>query len=159
MTRSRRVRRAALVACTVSILTVGSVATAPAASGVSHEARLLRIINRVRAAHHLWTLRLNAGLSDDAERHTRRMVQVNRIYDPPDLVRLLRPYDWRRVAGSVAGCDGTLNGLVRAWMAHAEHREILLLPGLRYAGIGVVVAEGQSACGRDSYWATGILYG
>ena len=159
MTRSRRARRAVLVVCMVSMLITASVVAAPTASGVSHETRLLRIINRVRAAHHLGTLRLNIQLSEEAERHTRRMVQLNRIFDPPDLMRLLRPYDWRRVAGSVAGCERTLNGLVRTWMRHAEHREVLLLPGVRHAGIGVVVADGPSACGRDSFWATGILYG
>jgi uncharacterized protein YkwD len=158
VTRSQRIRRSALVGLLTAALTLGAVGT-PVAVASSPEAKLLRIINRVRASHDLRALRLNPRLSEDAERHTRRMIRRAELFDPPNLPRLLRPYDWRTVGASVAGCDATLRGLVRAWMAHDQHRDILLLAGLRRAGIGVVFERGKSACGRDRYWATGILYG
>jgi uncharacterized protein YkwD len=120
---------------------------------------LLKIVNEVRAKHGLRTLRMNARLSEDAERHTRRMIRRGQLFDPPNLAQLLRPYDWKRVGAAVSGCRGSLRRLVRAWMAHAAHRDILLLPGLRRAGVGVVFVSGRSACGRDQFWATGIVYG
>lgn len=159
MTRSNKARRSAVVGLLTVGLTMGVVAGAPIAAASSSEAKLLRIINRVRTSHELRALRLNARLSEDAERHTRKMIRRAALFDPPNLPRLLRPYDWRTVGASVAGCDGSLEGLVRAWMAHDHHRDILLLPGLRRAGIGVVFERGKSACGRNQFWATGILYG
>jgi len=140
-------------------LSMGLVATTPSVGAASPEGKLLRIINRVRDQHALHTLRLNVRLSQDAERHTRSMIRQAKLYDPPNLARLLRPYDWKRVGASVSGCNATLAGLVRAWMAHGPHREILLLPGLRSAGVGVIFQAGRSACGRDQFWATAIMYG
>jgi uncharacterized protein YkwD len=120
---------------------------------------LLDLINGVRRSYDLRAVRLDARLAEEAERHTGRMIALDSIFDPPNLAQLLRPYDWRRVAGSVAGCATSLRGLVRTWMSHAEHREVLLLRGVRRAGLGVKVADGQSLCGRDGLWSTGILYG
>ena len=158
MVHRSRTHRAALVGLLVVALTVG-LAPAPIAHAGPRD-RLLTIINRVRANHGLRTLRLNISLSKDARRHTRSMIRAGRIYDPPNLYRLLKPYkDWRRVGGSVAGCRSTLRRLVRAWMAHGQHRDILMLPALRRAGVGVIYVDGKSACGRRQFWATAILYG
>jgi uncharacterized protein YkwD len=159
VTRSGRVRRSALVGVLTTALTMGVVASASSAGAASPEAKLLNVINHVREQHGLRALQLNVRLSEDAERHTRRMIDRAELFDPPNLPRLLRPYDWRTVGASVSGCDDTLQGLMRRWMAHDEHRDILLIPGLRRAGIGVVFADGRTACGLDQFWATGILYG
>jgi uncharacterized protein YkwD len=140
-------------------LATGTALHAPTAGAASREAKLLEAVNRVRQAHGLAALRLNLDLSEDAERHTHRMIELDAIFDPPNLTRLLRPFDWRRVAGSVAGCALTVRGLVRTWMHHAEHREVLMLGGVRWAGFGVVAADEPNACGHGSLWSTGILYG
>lgn len=158
MVHHSRTRRAALVGSLVVMLALG-LAPAPIAQAAPRD-RLLTIINRVRANHDLRSLRLNVSLSEDAKRHTRRMIRAGRLFDPPNLYRLLEPYDdWDRIGGSVAGCRGSLRELVRAWMAHGEHRDILLLPALRRAGIGVIFVEEMTSCGRRQFWATGILYG
>jgi uncharacterized protein YkwD len=157
--RGRGLRRSALAVSLTAALTIGFVAGAPSAGARSPESKLLRLVNGVRTRHGLHTLRMNARLSEDAERHTRRMIRQGQLFDPPNLAQLLRPYDWKRVGASVSGCNGTLKGLVRAWMAHGQHRDILLLPGLRRAGVGVVFEGGKSACGHDQFWATGIVYG
>jgi len=159
VTRSRRLRRSALAGVLAAALTMGLVAGTPSVGVASPEGKLLRIVNRVRDRHGLHTLRPNLRLSVDAERHTRNMIRQAKLYDPPDLARLLRPYDWKRVGASASGCNASLRGLVRAWMAHGHHRDILLLPGLRSAGVGVVFEAGRSACGTDQFWATAIMYG
>jgi hypothetical protein len=63
------------------------------------------------------------------------------------------------VGASIEACAGNLYGLVRRWMGHDSHRALILLPGLRRAGAGVILAEGRSMCGADQFWATVIMYG
>ncbi len=44
-------------------------------------------------------------------------------------------------------------------MGEDFHRSIILHPKLRRAGIGVILKNGKSACGRGQVWATAIMYG
>lgn len=131
---------------------------APSAQAGPLRTRLLALINHVREDHGLRALRLNVRLSEDAQRHTRRMIRRGEVYDPPNLEQLLEPYRWD-TAGAATGCDRSLRAIVRGWLGSSVHRGILLHPGLRRAGIGVIRVDGRSACGRDRVWATAILYG
>jgi hypothetical protein len=49
--------------------------------------------------------------------------------------------------------------MVHQWMGEEFHRSIILHAKLRRAGIGIRRVDGKSACGRDQYWATVIMYG
>jgi uncharacterized protein YkwD len=39
------------------------------------------------------------------------------------------------------------------------HRDILLHPELRRAGIGVIRTDEGNLCGRGSFWVTELFYG
>lgn len=153
-----RIRRTLAVGAITSCLVLAAAAPPPAHAGPLRS-KLLRIIDRVRENHGMRAVRLNLRLSEDAKRHTRKMIRRGELFDPPNLRQLVEPYGWDDVAGAVVGCDGTLRALVRSWLASDPHRDILLHPKLRRAGIGVIRVEGRSACGRDRVWATAILYG
>jgi uncharacterized protein YkwD len=156
--RGSRARRAVLVGVVSVTLVLGAAVAPAAASGP--ETRLLSMLNHVRQRHDLRPLRVNTRLSEDAERHTRTMIRQDRLFDPRNLAKILRPYgDWKHIGASIEACAGTLYELVRRWMGHDSHRAIILLPGLRRAGVGVVLADGKSMCGRDQLWASAMLYG
>lgn len=152
-----RARRALAVGALTICLALGMTET-PVAQAGPLRTKLLGIINRIRENHDLRALRLNVGLSEDAKRHTRRMIRRGKLFDPPHLEELLDPYDWT-VAGSAVGCDATPRALVRAWLASDLHRSVVLGPRFRRAGVGVTRVDGGSFCGPDRVFATLILYG
>jgi len=157
----RRTRRRALVA--ILALTLGfGVAAAPAAQASRtdrYRAKLLNILNRTRVHHDLRSVKINLRLSDDALHWSKTMVRKNRIYDPPNLVQLLAPYRWDDVGADVVGCGSTIHEVHKTFMTEAFHRSIILLPKVRRVGIGVVRADQNNRCGRDSFWATELFYG
>lgn len=156
--RGSHVRRSVLVGVLTVALVLSAAVSASAAS--TPEAKLLSMLSGVRQRHDLRPLRVNVRLSEDAERHARTMIRQDRLFDPRNLAKILRPYDdWTQVGASIEACAGSLYGLVRRWMGHGSHREIILLPGLRRAGVGVVLAEDESMCGADQLWATVMMYG
>lgn len=153
-----RTRRVVVVGALATLLALGAVA-APVAQAGPLRTKLLGIINRVRENHDLRALRLNVRLSEDAKRHTRKMIRRGELFHPRNLAELLEPYRWDDVGAEVVGCHDTLNAMVRQWMGESVHRRIILHPDLRRAGIGVIRVDGRSACGRDQVWATAIMYG
>jgi uncharacterized protein YkwD len=120
---------------------------------------MLDLINESRERHDLRVLKLNPALSEDAERHTRKMLRQDRIFDPPNLEEILSPYPYEHLGAAAVGCDDTLRALHRALMDSQVHRDIILHPDLRRVGIGVIRADERNLCGRDSFWVTELFYG
>ena len=158
--RSRRRTATVLAFALASLLLLGPVRASDAAASVGRlEHKLLRIVNETRDRHDLRALKFVRSLSVDGERHTRKMIRRNRIYDPPNLNDILARYRWDDLGADVVGCGNTLRELHRILMTENFHREILLHQKLRRAGIGVVRADERNRCGRGSFWATEIFYG
>ena len=145
---------------TVSTILAIGILFAPAAfAGSGYRSQVLRMVNATRDQHGLHTLRIDASLSIDATRHTRRMIADDSIYDPRNLIRILSDEPWNNVGASVVGCADSLPELHRAFMHHAEHRVILLDPQVRRIGIGVIKDDSANACGRHWFWVTELFYG
>lgn len=156
--RSTWRRRARLFSLAILSTAILWTALAPDASA-GYRGRLLRMVNATRDNHDLHTLRIDTSLSGKAMHHTRRMIDADAIYDPTNLSQIMSGEPWTSVAASVVGCARGLRGLHRAFMHHAEHREILLDPKLRRIGIGLVKVYTRNSCGRRSFWGTELFYG
>ncbi len=152
--RGRHVLVAAVVA---GALAIGPLAQP--ASAQEFRGTVLRLVNAARAHHGLRPLALNRSLSQEARAHSRTMLRRNRIFDPPDLERLLAPYPVDHLGAAAVGCEDTLRALQRAFLRSDAHRRILLHPQLRRVGIGVVRADGPNLCGGGSFWVTEVFYG
>ncbi len=151
--KTRRVMLVGIVALTLTLTLAPTSADAGAL-----RVRLLELINRTRQHHDLHAWRLNARLSDDAKAHTRKVIRRGKLLDPTNLREVLRPYRWK-LGADVVGCARTLRRIVYLWMHEPVHRDILLNPRLRRAGVGVIPTEGKTSCGRDAIWATSLMYG
>ena len=155
---ARTVRRMALTITLLATMMLG-VTVAPAAQASPVQNRMLEILNRIRQNHDLRSLRLTPSLTDETKAHTRKMIRRGELFDPPDLYGILDPYSWNDVGADVVGCHDSLVKMVHQWMGEDFHRSIILHRKLRRAGIGIIRVDGKSACGRDQYWATVIMYG
>ena len=149
-----------LAVATTATLIIGLI-QAPAANGagIEKQRKMLRIVNATRARRDLPLLKLDRELSRDSTRHTRIMVRLDRIYDPPNLAEILEKYEWNDLGADVVGCGHTLKELHQILMTEAFHRSIFLHPDLRRVGMGITRVEERNRCGRDSFWATEIFYG
>lgn len=153
-------RRSALVALLVLALGIGLVpGVAHATTQTQYRTKLLAIINRARTNHGERPVKLNLRLSRDALRHTQKMVNEQRVYDPPHLYQILQPYNWDDLGADVVGCGDTLLDIHRGFMSEKPHRDIILYPKLRRVGLGIVKTTGRNKCGRNSIWITEIYYG
>lgn len=156
----RERKHAVAVVALAMTLTIGlGTVFAPTATALGDRGKLLKLINAARERHDLRELQIDRSFSRDAVRHTRRMVEQNEVFDPPNLDSFLSDEPWERIGASVSGCAGTLGGLHRAWMRHDAHRVIMLEPRLRRIGIGVIKDRTQNICGRGSFWGTELFYG
>jgi uncharacterized protein YkwD len=157
----RRTRHHALVSMLALTLSFG-VAAAPAAQASRtdrYRTKLLNILNHTRVHHDLRPVKINLRLSEDALHWSKTMIRKNQIYDPPNLAQLLAPYSWNDVGADVVGCGSTIREVHEIFMTEAFHRSIILHPKVRRVGIGVVRADENNRCGRDSFWATELFYG
>jgi uncharacterized protein YkwD len=117
--------------------------TAAAAGLTRAEARLLRDLNLVRAAHGLTPLRYDTRLQRAARAHSRDMLATG-IFQHGAFGERMVQFDIR---GSLTGENlawgngpfGTANGIVRAWLASPEHRANLLRPAFTRIGIGDLI--------------------
>jgi uncharacterized protein YkwD len=117
--------------------------TASAAGLTRAEARLLRDLNRVRAAHGLAPLRYDSRLQQAARAHSHDML-VKQIFQHGAFGERMVRFD---VRGTLTGENlawgngslGTAGSIVRAWLASPEHRANLLRPGFTRIGIGDLV--------------------
>ena len=106
----------------------------------SHEASVLKEMNRVRAQHGLCALRLDAHLQRAATAHSREMLATDVFAHGAFASRMLH-FD---VKASIAGENlawgtddrGTAQAIVAAWLASPHHRANLLRPSFRRAGVG-----------------------
>lgn len=156
----RERKHAVTIVALAMTLTIGlGTVFVPTATALGYRGKLLKLINAARERHDLRELKIDRSFSRDAVRHTRRMVEQNEVFDPPNLDSFLSDEPWERIGASVSGCAGTLGGLHRAWMRHDAHRVIMLEPRLRRIGIGVMKDRTQNICGRGSFWGTELFYG
>jgi uncharacterized protein YkwD len=120
-----------------------STAAAAAAGLTRAEARLLRDLNRVRAAHSLPPLRFDPRLQRAARAHTREMLDTGIFQHGAFGTRMVR-FDVRgTVTGEnlawATGAHANASAIVSAWLASPEHRANLLRPGFNRIGIGDLV--------------------
>jgi uncharacterized protein YkwD len=146
-----RFRRLLILGSVVALL---ASAWAPAQAGSrssNYRARLLRIINDVRAHHDVRRLDANIRLSGYAKRHSDEMADRGQLFHTNDLysrVRAYRASAW----GENVGTGGTLRRVMKAWMRSSAHRTNILNGRYGRTGIGVVKRGGR-------VWITQIFYG
>jgi uncharacterized protein YkwD len=132
-----------LTALSAALLVLVFTGNAAAAGLTRAEARLLRDLNRVRAAHGLVPLRYDPRLQRAARAHSRDML-ISQLFQHGSFGARMLQFD---VRGTVTGENlawgngpfGTASGIVRAWLASPEHRANLLRPGFRLVGVGSAV--------------------
>ncbi|MGN6800125.1 MAG: CAP domain-containing protein [Gaiellaceae bacterium] len=132
-----------LTALGAAILVLVFSTTAAAAGLTRAEARLLRDLNKVRAAHGLAPLRYDPHLQRAARAHSHDML-VNQIFQHGAFGERRVRFD---VRGTLTGENlawgkgslGTASSIVRLWLASPEHRENLLRSGFTRIGIGDLV--------------------
>ena len=117
------------------------------------EGAVVREMNRVRAAHGLTALRMSPGLRAAALGHSQSMLKRGFFgHDSADgpafSERIRRHYTsrgWRMWSVGEAllaseGRDVDAHAIVAAWLESPPHREIVLSPTWREAGIGALYA-------------------
>jgi uncharacterized protein YkwD len=123
-------------------------------------AAALCLLNRIRVANHLRTLRLNRELQGVASGQAHDMVAGDYFGDNSragltPMQRILAtgyPRRARRVLsaqniGWATGPLATPSGIVRAWMHSPPHRAIILTASYRDVGVGVTAATPRSLSG------------
>jgi uncharacterized protein YkwD len=132
-----------LTALGAAILVLVLTTTAAAAGLTGAEARLLRDLNSVRAAHGLAPLRYDPRLQQAARKHSRDML-VTQLFEHGAFGARMLQFDVRAslTGENLAwgnGSFGTASAIVQAWLASPEHRANLLRPAFRRIGIGDLV--------------------
>jgi uncharacterized protein YkwD len=111
---------------------------------------VLSMMNEARVDADLPRLRINRGLSRNAQSHTRKMIAERRVFRTDNVDDLVEPYGATLWAEELAR-GRTLEANIRAWLHHADTRRHLLDPRMRHAAIGVQFANGR-------YWVTVYLH-
>ena len=126
----------------------------------AREARMLARINVHRVRFRLVPLEFNAKLASAARAHAADMAARDYFsHDGPDGVgfqsRVTQAgYRWRAVAENLAGGLFTAKATVDSWMTSEGHRQNLLNPAFRHAGIGYTFrAPDGGAVRYRHYWA------
>jgi uncharacterized protein YkwD len=118
-----------------------------AASSAQAEVAIVREINRVRRAHQVHAVRLNAPLARIARRHSAQMLRHDVLshssFDGRSFsMRLAGAGRHRRYGETLAwapnGAGVTAGVVVRLWLRSAAHRAVLLDGALRRVGVGRV---------------------
>lgn len=131
----------------------------------STEPPILRAINALRRRSGLRALRLSRPLAAAGDAHARALAATGQFtHDWPDgrrfdswIPRYFRGGSRREwsVGENLLWTDGTLDAeqVVEAWLDSPGHRRILLTPGWRELGVGVVRAVGAGGVygGRNVY--------
>ena len=151
-------RPLAAIAAVLTALLVAAPAALPQSSlkverRVALEAAVVREVNRVRATHGLQPLRAAPSLRAAARGHSLSMLELGYFsHDSADGTafsdRIKRHYSnrgWRAwsVGEALLASQGqTVDApaIVAAWLASPPHREIILSPTWRDAGIGALYA-------------------
>jgi uncharacterized protein YkwD len=141
------IKRHVLVAFAAVSLLLAAATTASAAVLTSTEAKLLRAVNRTRAAHGLRAVRYDATLERAARAHSAEML-AQAYFGHGDFGGRMRAFGARGpfLGENLAWGSGVYAGagnIIRAWLASPEHRANLLRPGFRRIGIGALVGPFQ----------------
>lgn len=141
----------------MSVLVAAPTATSGSSANVERrpalEAAVIRELNEVRATQGLEPLRSSPSLRSAARGHSRSMLDDGFFsHDSADGTafseRIRRYYTnrgWRTWSVGEAllasqGIDIDAAGIVKAWLQSPPHREIILSPTFREAGIGALYA-------------------
>ena len=143
----------------VAVLVAAPAAT-PGPSGkierrAALEAAVVRALNRVRASEGLAPLRSSPNLRAAARGHSRSMLDYgffgHESADGTSFSERIRRYytnrGWRMwsVGEALLASEGRVDvdatGIVEAWLESPSHREIILSPTFRDAGIGALYAH------------------
>jgi uncharacterized protein YkwD len=144
-------RKITILLLVVVVLVTGTASSEVRGAEPRRRVRMLQLLNQARRRHGVPLLRLNYKLSSFAWQHSKRMAERNQLFHTPKLyeaVRAWSPSTW----GENVGVAGTLRRVRRLWMQSGGHRDNVLNPRFRRAGIGVVRARGI-------LWVTTIFYG
>jgi uncharacterized protein YkwD len=137
----------------VALLFLGFLQT-PAHAATSLEHEMLRLTNASRVDHGVHRLRLDAGRTTRAHKHSAAMARDGSLYhtsDPADYyLRGLRWSKWGENVGETS--TGDLSILQQAFMDSPVHRRNILDERFRKVGVGVVVRDGKD-------WVTLFFYG
>jgi uncharacterized protein YkwD len=148
----------ALMVAAPSVLSAETSAAEPPES--AREARMLARINVHRVRLGLVPLEFNARLAAAARAHAADMAARDYFsHDGPDGTGFesratQAGYRWRAVAENLAGGQFTAKATVDGWMTSEGHRQNLLNPTFRHAGIGYIfrAPDGGEVRYRH-YWA------
>jgi uncharacterized protein YkwD len=146
-----RFRRLLIFGSVVALL---ASAWAPAQAGSrspNYRARLVRLVNDIRAHHGVRRLDVNIKLSRYAKRHSDEMADRRRLFHTNDLYSRVRAYRASAWAENV-GAGGTLRRVTKAFMRSDAHRRNILDRRYAKTGVGVVKRGGR-------VWITQIFYG
>jgi uncharacterized protein YkwD len=138
----------------VTLLFLGFLQT-PAHAATSLERQMLNLTNASRADHGVHRLRLDAGRTTKAHKHSAAMARCDcglfHTGDPADFyLRGVRWSKWGENVGETSGSD--LSVLQQAFMDSPVHRHNILDDRFRRVGVGVVVRDGKA-------WVTLFFYG
>jgi uncharacterized protein YkwD len=149
-----------IAACVLAALLLSAPADAAATKAKeSPTAELLREMNRVRAEHKLAPLAADHRLMQAAQRHTEDMARNIRLdHQGSDGSRLgervkRAGYAYMLVAENIAAGYATAAQTVKSWLDSPLHRNNLLDPEIRDAGVGYVFrAADPGAKSFRYYW-------
>lgn len=134
----------------------GSVEASASANALATE--VFDLTNDDRNKHDRRALKLDAKVSEYAERHSRKMAEAGKLWHTRKLARPLRSVNWRYAGENVGVCyvasdqDSCLEDLQKAFMASPGHRRNILEKKFDKAATGVY-QQGSKI------WVTVIFYG
>lgn len=108
--------------------------------------RLARAMNNVREKHDLKPLRVTGCLTDVASKWARHLAKTGK-FEHQDLSPILERCELSRVGEILAKGSVTPKQMIRMWLDSPGHRELLLDPGFRKAGVAAKRDAGGSWVG------------
>jgi uncharacterized protein YkwD len=136
----------------VALLFLGSMQT-PAHATTSLERQMVRLTNASRLSHGERRLRIDAGRTTKAHKHSAAMARADSLYhtsDPADYY--LRGVRWSKWGENVGETSVDLSDLQVAFMNSTVHRHNILDRRFHKVGVGVVQRGG-------TFWVTLFFYG
>ena len=150
----RTIGRATLIIVVLGLATGLLVPQAVAdGSALTPRAKMRRETNVSRVHHNVDRVRINREMSQLARRHSMAMARRGDLFHTGSPTsRYLRGVRWRVWGENVGVTSGTVDGLQRAFMASAAHRQNVLNRSFRRVAIGAVRVNGM-------LWVTVFFYG
>lgn len=140
-----RVMMLCLFTLIASTSAVGLVST-PASAQKTVEAKFVQRINDARARHGLPRLRVRAGLTDYARKHSRAMSRQRTLFHTSNFSVICC---WSSISENVGQGFG-VRSVHRGFMHSATHRVNILDPSKKAVGVGVVRSG-------DRIWVTEVF--